>query len=260
MITYKTPEQISTLREGGRILAAALFDVQKAVKPGIAIHELDRIARTYLEAHGGASAFLGYGGSRRMPGFPATLCISINDEVVHGIGTRDMVLREGDIVGLDIGVRYPAIDGLYTDMAVTVGVGAISAEAQRLIDATRTSLDRAIALVRPGASVHDISKEVQGYCEGKGYSLIRDLTGHGVGYAVHEDPPIPNFYDRRIPDVILKEGMVICIEPMVAIGGWQVTTDPDEWTIRTADHSLAAHFEHTIAVIKDGHEVLTLGV
>ncbi len=258
MITYKTPEEITLLREGGSLLAAALFEVQKSVRPGIAISELDAIAREYMEEHGGAPAFLGYGGSRRSPGFPATLCISINDEVVHGIGTRDIILADGDIVGLDIGVRYPANNGMYTDMAVTVGVGTISKEAQHLIDVTRESLDRAIALVRPGASVHDISKEVQGYCEGKGYSLIRDLTGHGVGYAVHEDPPIPNFYDKRIPDVKLKEGMVICIEPMVAMGDWRVTTDHDEWTIRTADHSLAAHFEHTIALTAEGHEVLTI--
>lgn len=258
MITYKTPEQIEIMRQGGALLAAALFEVQKAVIPGVNIAHLDTIAREYLEANGGTPAFLGYGAARRMTGYPATLCISINDEVVHGIGKRDIVLNDGDIVGLDIGVRYPAKDGLYTDMAITMAVGEISTQAQRLIDVTQESLTRAIALVRPGALVSDISKEVQGYCEGQGFSLIRDLTGHGVGYAVHEDPPIPNFYDARMPDVTLKEGMVICIEPMVAMGDWQVSTDDDEWTIRTADHSLAAHFEHTIAVTQDGHEVLTL--
>ncbi len=260
MITLKTPEEISILRKGGAILAAALFEVQKAVKPGVRISELDRIAQEYIENHGGSCPLVGYGASRGVSGFPATMCISINDEVVHGIGTRDIVLKEGDIVGLDIDIQYPAKNGLYTDMAVTVGVGTISKEAQKLIDVTREARDRAIALVRPGAYVHDISKEVQGYCEGKGYSLIRDLTGHGVGYAVHEDPAIPNFYDSRMPVVKLKEGMVICIEPMVAMGDWHVTTDHDEWTIRMADHSLAAHFEHTIAVTKDGYEVLTLGV
>ncbi|MDP2656471.1 MAG: type I methionyl aminopeptidase [bacterium] len=258
MITYKTTDDIALMKKGGSILAAALLAVQSAVKPGIGIHGLDRIAREYIESHGGAPAFLGYGTARGVVGYPSTLCISINDEVVHGIGIRDIVLHEGDIVGLDIGTRYPANDGLYTDMAVTVGVGKISVDAQSLIDVTRVSLDRAIALVRPGISIHEISKEVQGYCEGHGYSLIRDLTGHGVGFSVHEDPPVPNYFDERMPDVILKEGMVICIEPMVAMGDWHVFTDTDEWTVRTADHSLAAHFEHTIAVTAGGHEILTL--
>lgn len=254
MISIKDKKEIELMRQGGAILSGALDHVQKMVRPGISLKALDTAAREYILAHGGEIAFLGYGQRKGQPGFPATLCASVNDEVVHGIGARDIILKEGDIVGLDLGVKYKK---MYTDMAVTVGVGKISKEAQKLIDVTRESLNQAIALVAPGIKISELSKTIQHYCEGNKFSVIRDLSGHGIGYSLHEEPSIYCYYDARHPDVVLKEGMVICIEPMVAAGGWRVDTDDDEWTIRTRDGSLAAHFEHTILVTKDRHEVLT---
>jgi len=258
MITIKTPEEITILREGGHILAQALQATQNAVRPGIKIKELNAIAHEYLVNHGGTPSFLGYGASKKTHGFPSALCVSVNSEIVHGDGTREIALQEGDIVGLDLGVQYPAKKGLFTDMAVTVGVGKISREAQKLITVTKDALKKSIQEVRPSGYIHDISKVTQSFCEAHGFSVIRDLTGHGVGHAVHEDPPIFCYYDSRMPKVELKEGMVICIEPMVAEGDWRIITADDGWTVRMRDGKLGAHFEHTIAVTKTGYEILTV--
>ncbi len=254
MISLKTKEEIEIMRKGGHVLARAIEAVRRAVRPGVSLKELDTIARTSIIGAGGEPAFFGYGQRKGQPGFPATLCASVNDEVVHGIGCRDVVLRDGDIVGLDLGVKYQK---LYTDMAITVGVGAIDEESERLIRVTREALLKAIALVAPGVHTSELSRTIQKHCEGHGFSVIRDLSGHGIGYSLHEEPSIFCFDDPRNPDVVLQEGMVICIEPMVVAGDWLVTTDEDCWTIRTADGSRSAHFEHTIAVPHDGHEVLT---
>lgn len=257
MVTIKTVQEIACMREGGRILAHALDACAKAVRPGISIRELDTLAKDSLSARDGRPAFLGYGKAKHMVGFPSTLCISINDEVVHGTGTRDIILKEGDIVGLDIGVQYPAKGGLFTDMATTVAVGDVTAQARELMRVTRESLDASISLIRPGAWTRDISQCIQAHCEKHGFNVIRDLTGHGVGYAVHEEPPIFCYWESRLPNVQLKEGMVICIEPMVVAGDWHVKVDSDQWTIRTIDGSLAAHEEDTIAVTAEGYEILT---
>ncbi len=257
MVTIKSKQEIEILREGGNILAQALALLQAHVKPGVLLCDLDARAQEFLEKHGGKPAFLGYGETKKNSGFPATLCASINDEVVHGIGTRNIVLKEGDILGLDLGVQYPSQKGLFTDAALTVGVGRISKQAEKLIERTKDALDRTIEIVRPGTTTHEISQITQNHCEQYGYGVVRDLTGHGVGYAVHEDPPIFCYHDSRHPNTTLKEGMVICIEPMVTMGDWHVTVDDDCWTIRTVDHSLAAHFEHTIVVTRDGHHVIT---
>lgn len=254
MIFLKTKKEIDTMREGAQILVTALQAARNAVKSGVSLKELDSIARETIVAGGGEPAFFGYGQRKGQPGFPATLCASVNDEVVHGIGCRDVVLNEGDVVGLDLGVKYQK---MYTDMAVTVGVGTVSSRSQKLMDVTCEALARAIALVRPGIRTSDISKEIQNYCEGNGFDVIRDLSGHGIGYHLHEEPSIFCYHDSHNPDVVLKEGMVICIEPMVVTGDWRVVTDDDCWTIRTEDGGSAAHFEHTIAVTKDGHKVLT---
>lgn len=257
MITIKKPHEIELLRQGGKILAQTLHRVAGLVKPGITMNELDEVARECLIAHGGIPSFLGYGGTRHTNPYPATLCVSRNDEVVHGVGTRNIALQEGDIVGLDLGVKYPAHNGLFTDMALTVGVGTITPAQERLITVTNESLHKALRIIKPGVEISELSKVIQHYCESYGFQVVRDLTGHGVGYAVHEDPPIFNYYDKRMPKVFLKEHMVICIEPMVVMGDWRVTVDPDGWTIRTRDGSLSAHCEETIAVTKDGYEVLT---
>jgi len=254
MISIKTQEEIEIMRQGGKILAGAVAAARAIVKSGVSLKELDTCAREYIVAHGGVPAFFGYGQRKGQPGYPATLCASVNDEVVHGIGCRDILLHDGDIVGLDLGVKY---QGFYTDMAVTVGVGNISSEDERLITVTREALERAIAKVGPGTKTSVLSKTIQQWCEGNGFGVIRDLSGHGIGRNLHEEPAIFCFYDRRHADVLLEEGMVICIEPMVVAGDWEVMTDDDCWTIRTQDGSRAAHFEHTIAVTKDGCAVLT---
>lgn len=253
----KTSQEITLMRQGGRILARALARVVEHVDVGVSLKQLDEYAQRYLTEAGGHLAFRGYGGSHGAPPYPATLCASVNDEVVHGIGTRDIVLRQGDIVGLDLGVRYPAKKGLYTDMAVTVGVGKISPEATQLMSVTQEALAQGIALVRDGQDLKNISKEIQSVAQAHGYGVIRDLAGHGIGYALHEDPPIFNYDERSAPRFILKEGMTICIEPMITMGTWRVKVDSDGWTIRTEDGSLAAHFEHTILVTAQGSEILT---
>ncbi len=257
MITIKKPHEIELLKQGGKLLAQSLYAVVPLVKPGVRIVELDTAAREFLESHGGRPSFLGYGGTRHTIPYPSTLCISRNDEIVHGIGTRDIILEDGDIVGLDLGVQYPAKNGFFTDMAVTVGVGTISPSAKRLITVTNESLRKAIKKIRPGVDISELSQVIQQYCESHGFNVVRDLTGHGVGYAVHEDPPIFNYYDKRMPRVTLKENMVICIEPMVVMGDWHVKVDDDGWTIRTRDGSLAAHCEETIVVTSNGCEVIT---
>ncbi|MBI4250143.1 type I methionyl aminopeptidase [Candidatus Uhrbacteria bacterium] len=256
-MTAKTREEIEIMREGGRILAAALQHIVPYAEPGTHVRDLDSRAEEYIRNAGGIPAFLGYGGSKETLPYPATLCISINDEVVHGIGTRDRVLQSGDIVGFDIGMAYPADNGLYTDMAITIGTGRISDAAMRLMRVTKESLARAISFVRHDVAVRTIGKVVQQYCESHGYGVVRDLTGHGIGKNLHEDPPIFNYDEPRAAATRLTEGMTICIEPMISVGTWKVKMDPDGWTIRTADGSLAAHFEHTILVQRNGAEILT---
>ncbi|MDO8622565.1 MAG: type I methionyl aminopeptidase [bacterium] len=246
-----------TLREGGRKLGEILAQVAAAVVPGVTIHELDHLAERLIVESGGRPAFKGYHPRHATQPYPGTLCTSVNAEVVHGIPTRAMALKKGDIIGLDIGMRWPAEDGLYTDTAVTVGVGKVAKDARRLMDVTRQALEAGIAAAVVGNRVSDIARAVQTVVEGAKFSVVRDLVGHGVGRAVHEEPQVPNFWDARQLDVELLDGMVIAIEPMVAAGGWRVRVLPDGWTIVTADGSLAAHFEHTILITKEGTEVIT---
>ena len=256
MVTIKTPQEIALMREGGKLLASAVKKIASEVRPGVAIADLDKMAREIMEQGGGKPAFLGYRQSGTPP-FPSTVCISVNSEVIHGIGNRDIILKEGDIVGLDTGVQYQAKGGLFTDMAVTVPVGVVSDEATRLMNTTRESLELAIEAIKPGVYIHELGKIVQNYCEERGYGVIRDFTGHGIGYKAHEEPAVFNYYDSRMPKIQLRPGMVICVEPMITLGDWHVIIDRDGWTVRTQDKSLAAHFEHTIAVTESGHEVLT---
>ncbi len=268
MITIKKPEELEILREGGRRLAGVLAEVAGAVKPGISTSFLNELAERLILASGGAPSFKGYNPYGAKAAYPAALCVSINDEVVHAIPKRDRILVEGDIVGLDIGMWWPGekfkikneklkmTRAMATDTAVTVGVGKISPQAEKLIRATQESLVIGIREVRAGASIGDIGAAIQAHLEKNGFGVVRDLAGHGVGYAVHEDPFVPNFGERG-KGLILKEGMVLAIEPMATEGAWQVTLDEDEWAYRTADGRLAAHFEHTVAVTAKGCEVLT---
>jgi len=257
MISIKSKKEIERLREGGKILAAVLRTVADAVRPGATTKELDELAEKLIRERGGAPIFKGYQSYGSRTAYPASICTSINDEVVHGIPSAKRKLRAGDIVGIDIGMRYP-IDpsGMVTDMAVTLPVGKISDEAERLINVTRKSLDIGIKAVRAGATLGDIGSAIQEFVEKNNFGVVRDLVGHGVGHQLHEEPEVPNF-GRAGTGMILKEGMVLALEPMVTSADWHVLVDKDGWAWRTRDGSLAAHFEHTVLVTKNGAEVLT---
>ncbi len=246
MITIKTTEEINIMAEAGRILAQVVKEIEKLAKPGITTLEIDRAAEALILKHGATPAFKNY------EGFPYSLCASVNEIIVHGF-PADYVLKEGDVIGLDLGVVYK---GYYSDMAVTVPVGSISFEAKRLLMVAKKALKRGIKKAKIGCTVGDIGETVQRYVEGQGFSVIRDLCGHGIGKNLHEDPRIPNFGKRHSGEV-LKEGMVICIEPMVSAGDWHLKKAKDGYGYATKDNSLSAHFEHTIAVTKAGPKILT---
>lgn len=252
-------EDIEIIREGGRRLAEILEEIVAEVKPGVTTQELDEMAEKKIRAAGGEPSFLKYQGDFGSAPFPNSLCTSINHEVVHGPATPSRTLKDGDIIGLDIGMRYPAEGGFCTDMAVTVPVGMVPKETKRLIEETREALNRGIGAAVPGAKVRDISAAIQKHIEKEGFSIVRDLVGHGVGKKVHEAPEVPNFVVRGpIGDFELKPGLVIAIEPMVTMGRPEVETLDDEWTVASLDGSLAAHFEHTVAITENGPEILTL--
>jgi methionyl aminopeptidase len=246
MIKLKSLEEIDRIREASKLLAETHMKLAKMVEPGIPTRELDDFARTHIETHGGTPAFLNY------MGYPASLCVSVNDEVIHGIpGPRRLV--EGDIVSMDLGVE---IDGYYSDMARTVAVGRISEEAEKLIRVTYECLYRGIEQIQPKKRIHAISQAVYDHATEHGYGVVREYCGHGVGYSQHEDPQIPNYVSRGANPRI-KKGMVMAIEPMINLGGAGVSVLDDEWTVVTADGSLSAHWEHTIAVFDDHSEILT---
>lgn len=235
------------LRESGRIAAVVLRRVVEATQPGVTTAFLDDLARRLLADAGAKAPFLQY------HGYPAVMCTSVNDELVHGLPNAKRALHEGDIIGLDFGADY---GGYITDMAVTVGVGTISAEAQHLIDVTQEALRLAIRSLKPGMTTGDLGALIQQYIEGKKMGVVRDLVGHGVGRELHEDPMIPNFGTRG-QGTKFHKGMVIAIEPMVTLGDWHVKTLDDGWTVATADGSLGAHFEHTVVIEADGAKILT---
>jgi len=252
-IRLKTTEEIERMAVGGRILRTVLEEVAVMVKPGITGIELDRLAEKKLLAQGAQPAFKNYSPSgEAVDAFPATLCVSANSAVVHGI-PDDEPLEEGDIVSLDIGCLY---DGLYTDTAMTVGVGKISLEAKRLIATTRQSLQAAIDVLKPNVTTGEIGGAVQKVAERAGYSLVRELVGHGVGFALHEAPNVPN-YGKKRQGVVLPIGTVIAIEPMVNMGKKEIVTANDGWTVLTEDGEMSAHEEVTVAITKDGARVLT---
>src|SRR3989339_1091600 len=228
----KTPEEIEVLKVGGKILANVLRRVAKAVKPGASTFELDVLARKFIKEAGVTPSFENFG----EPPYPAALCTSVNECLVHGI-PRDQVLKAGDIIGLDCGVWYK---GLCTDAAITVPVGKVVKETRQLLNVTQKSLELALAQVKPGKTLGDIGHAVQSYVEKFGYGVIRELVGHGVGYGVHEEPRIPN-YGQPNTGMVLEPGMVLAIEPMVALGGWEIEVLDNEWDIVTRDRSLAAH-------------------
>ncbi|MEX0910366.1 MAG: type I methionyl aminopeptidase [Candidatus Paceibacterota bacterium] len=252
MIRLKTKTDIIKLREGGRRLAQILQTVKTKVIPGVSTASLDALAQEMIKELGDKPAFLNYRPAGVKKPYPAALCVSVNDEIVHGIpGAR--VLQEGDLVTIDLGLKH---DGLITDSAITVPVGRVSPEAISLMTATEESLKLAIKAVKPGATIGDIGVAVETYIKKQGLGLVRDLAGHGVGYAVHEEPLVPN-YGHKGQGEVLRPGLVIAIEPMVTLGSEKTKVLDDEYTFITKDGSLSAHFEHTVVVTDKGVEVLT---
>ncbi|MGE3278728.1 MAG: type I methionyl aminopeptidase [Candidatus Altimarinota bacterium] len=246
-ISIKSDEEIRLLREGGKILHEILHKTAAQVKPGVSTGELNEYAEKLLKERGVLGAFKGY------HGFPAALCTSVNEACVHGIPSYDYFLKEGDIIGLDFGVIY---EDLITDSAITVPVGEIGHDLKHLLKTTKNALDEAIKMAQVGHRVGAISSTIQKIVERQGYSCVRDLIGHGVGYEVHEAPEVPNFGNKN-DGVELREGMVIAIEPIVNVGDWRVKTLKDDWTIVSADGSMSSHFEHSVAITKEGPVVLT---
>ncbi len=251
-VIIKSREEIDIMREGGRILAAILNELSEAVKSGIKTFDLEVLAEKLILKYGVKAAFKDYSpmGSQK---YPNILCVSVNEEIVHAIPS-ERILTEGDIVSLDCGIWHK---GLCLDMAITVPVGKILPETGRLIKVTKKSLKRALRKIKSGNTTGDIGNSIERYVKSQGFSVIRDLFGHGVGKKVHEEPAIPNFGKRR-GGVILRTGMTIAVEPMVSMGDYKTVGCDDGWGIRTADKSLSAHFEHTIAVMENGCEVLTM--
>ena len=246
-IIIKSDDEIEIMHESGRILAEVLELLQVEVRPGIRLLDLDTIVKEEYRRRDVIPTFLGY------QGYPAHVCVSVNDEIVHGIPS-DRVLRDGDIVGIDLGVTHK---GFVADSALTIGVGEIGQEKQRLIDTTHKSLWAGIRAAQPGARLSNISHAIQTCAEPEGFSLVREYVGHGIGRDMHEDPAVPNFGppDRGL---VLKKGMVLALEPMVNVGDYRTKKHDDGWTVSTLDGSLSAHFEHTVAITEDGPVVLTL--
>jgi methionyl aminopeptidase len=249
MISLKSAHEIALMREAGHIVAEVLAEIRESVAPGATTADLEGIANDIIVGkYQAIPSFKGY------RGFPGMICASINEEIVHGIpGAR--VLREGDIVSVDVGVIYK---GYHGDAAITAAVGEIDADSRRLMDVTAESLRVGIAAAVPGNWTSDVSKAIQEYVEGQGFSVVREYTGHGIGRQMHEDPQIPNYFDPRVGGRIrLRPGMTFALEPMVNVGGWRTRVLEDAWTVVTADGTRSAHFEHTVAVTKNGPEILT---
>jgi methionyl aminopeptidase len=254
MIEIKTPQEIEIMAEGGRILAKIMNELKKSVRPGITTMELEKLAESLILKFGGKCSFKGYkskDGESVRP-YPFCLCTSVNEEIVH-VPPSNRVLKEGDVLKLDLGIFYK---GFHTDMAITIPVGKVSFEAQRLIRATKKALKLAIKKTRPGNTFGDIGNTIQRYIESQGFNVVRELCGHGIGRELHEEPKILNYGKRKTGEKI-KEGMVFCIEPMVTAGDWHLKRTKDGFGYQTVDGSLTAHFEHTVAVTKNGCKILT---
>ena len=263
-IVRKSPDQLIKMREAGKIVARALAEVKAAIKPGVNTWELDQIAEKVIRQHGARPAFLGYPPHSRYP-FPATITACINEELVHGIPSKDRVLKEGDIISIDTGCHH--VDNFVGDAAFTVGVGTIDPEVQRLLDVTEQALYVGIEASKKGQETSDVSSAIQKYVESHGFNVIREYTGHGVGQAMHEEPSIPNWWpdrrqrrrmDRSFKSYRLEQGMTYALEPMVTMGDPTTRELDDHWTVVMADGAMCAHFEHTIAIVDQEPLILTL--
>jgi methionyl aminopeptidase len=253
MISIKTKEEIEVLAKGGKILANILKRVGETAQIGVSTKELDEMAEKLILEAGGIPAFKGYG---EPDPFPATLCTSVNEAIVHSIPS-DYKLKDGDVIGLDIGMKWPAQDGLFTDHAITVAIGDTKAENLELMRVTKECLNKAISILKPGMYINDIGRAIEEYVKSQGdYGIIRDLVGHGVGHKVHEEPKIVNFATKE-NGAEIKEGMVLAIEPMITLGTHKIKVDSNGWDIITQDRSISAHFEHTVAITKTGNKIIT---
>lgn len=258
-IEIKSKKELDLMRTAGKIVAEILNDLQVHAKPGVSTAEFDRRARVILVKYGASSPFLGYPNAKEgQPRFPAWICASVNDEIVHGIPKPKRILKEGDLLKIDVGANF---GGYIGDSAWTFAIGKVSDKAQRLMRITEAALYKGIEQAHAGRHLWDLIRAIQTEVESNGFSLVREYQGHGVGRDMHEEPSIPNFldsdYSRRPPNVILKPGMTMAIEPMVVTGKWETRTLGDRWTVVTKDHGLAAHYEHTVAITENGPEILT---
>ncbi len=248
MVTIKSQREIELMRKAGKLLAQTHDEMEKAIKPGMSTWQINKIGEDIIRSFGCIPSFLDYNG------FPASICVSLNDEVVHGIPRKDVIVREGDIISLDAGLIY---EGYHSDAARTVAVGEISEEARKLIEVTKQSFFEGIKYAKAGNHLHEISNAIGDYCESRGYGVVRDLVGHGIGKNLHEDPQIPNFRQRR-RGTKLQAGMTLAIEPMINAGTYEVYWLEDDWTVVTEDGSLSAHYENTILVTDGEPEILTI--
>ena len=248
MVSIKSQSEIALMREAGKILAKVHEELKDAIRPGMSTLDIDKLGEKLIRSYGCIPSFLNYNG------YPASICVSVNDEVVHGIPHKDHILCEGDIVSLDAGVIYK---GYHADAARTYGVGKISDEAAKLIEVTKQSFFEGIKMAKDGNHLHDISNAIADYCESFGYGVVRDLVGHGIGKNLHEDPQIPNFHQRR-RGIKLQKGMTLAIEPMVNAGTYEVAWLDDDWTVVSDDGSLSAHYEHTVLITDGEPEILTI--
>ena len=248
MVSIKSQSEIALMREAGKILAKVHEELKDAIRPGMSTLDIDKLGEKIIRGYGCIPSFLNYNG------YPASICVSVNDEVVHGIPHKDMILCEGDIVSLDAGVIYK---GYHADAARTYGVGKISDEAAKLIEVTQQSFFEGIKMAKDGNHLHDISNAIADYCESFGYGVVRDLVGHGIGKNLHEDPQIPNFRQRR-RGIKLQKGMTLAIEPMINEGTYEVAWLDDDWTVVTDDGALSAHYENTILITDGEPEILTI--
>jgi methionyl aminopeptidase len=253
MIYIKSKKEIEIMKEGGRILAEVMEGLRKSLKDGMSTWEVDQLAEKLIAEKGAVSAFKNYGSDWGNP-FPGQICVSLNDEVVHGIGKKNRIIKNGDLVKIDAGIIYK---NYITDMARTFAVGEISAEAKKLIEVTEQCFWKGVENLREGEMLSVYSRAVQAYVEENGFSVVRNLVGHGVGKELHEDPQIPNYYNKKFQDVELEHGMVLALEPMVNIGSFENKIAKDGWTFVTKDGSLSAHYENTIVILKNGVEVIT---
>ncbi|MBD3311652.1 MAG: type I methionyl aminopeptidase [Candidatus Magasanikbacteria bacterium] len=263
MSYIKQKKEIEIISKGGEILGRILESLVEKVEPGVSAYEIDKAAEKMIIRAGGRPSFKNYRSRKGEPPFPSTICACINEEIVHGIASKDKILKSGDIFTIDIGMQWPVKDldkgerGYFTDTSITVSVGEIPNEARQLLNVTKKALEIGISKCYTGNTIADIGKEIQDWVEPQGYGIVRDLVGHGVGHEVHESPRVPNFYDKDLENWKLEPGVVIAIEPMLTLGNYEVITADDGWSVATKDASLSAHFEHTVVITTSEPLVVT---